>query len=212
MGMRVLMGAVASALALMLWSFMFWVVLAAPGGSLLRVPDEQAFLATLKDKLPLSGSYVFPLPPTAEPGRDPGPALEAFRQRQISGPMGMLHFNRRGADPLSPITYGRGFIHLFAASLIAALLLRMALPALETYLHRAAFVTGLGIFAAVAVRCYDPIWWHLNWGFFLHAAFYDVTAWLVSGLVLAGIVQPPRGVPHLTDPSKPLWKRALDVD
>ena len=92
------------------------------------------------------------------------------------------------------------------------LLLLVALPALESYARRVAFVCGLGVFAAVAVRLSEPILWHLPWGHFLHGATYDAASWLVAGLVLGAIVKPPRGVVHLTDPSKPLWKRALDVD
>jgi hypothetical protein len=212
MGMRVVVGSVASAIVLMAWGFMFWVVLSAPGGMARAVPDETALMDELRVRLPESDTYFFPLPPEAEPGRDEAPALEAFRQRKTAGPVGIIHFRRTGYDPLSPINYARDFLHLLLSSLLAALLLAAALPVLESYASRAAFVFGLGVFATVAVRLSDPVWWHLPWAHFLYGALYDVAAWLIAGLVLAGIVKTPRGMSHLTDPSKPLWKRALEVD
>jgi hypothetical protein len=212
MGVRVVVGAVLSAAALMVWSFMFWVVLSAPGGAMRPVPDEPALLQVLRDKLPVSATYYAPLPPQPQPGQDTAPALEAFRRRQMAGPIALIHFNREGADPLSTMTTVRSAAQALVSSLLAALLLLVALPALEGYAQRVVYVFGLGVFAAAAVRLSEPILWHLPWGHFLHGAMYDAVSWLVAGLVLAAIVKPPRGVVHLTDPSKPLWKRALDVD
>jgi|GEM_PF-355027 len=212
MAVRVLVGAVVSAVALMLWGFMFWVVLSAPGGATRALPDEPALMQTLREHLPASGTYYFPLPPSPTPSRDDRAAVEAFRQRELAGPIGMIHFRREGADPLSPFVYVERGLHAFVSSLIAALLLVVALPELEGFVQRTAFVFGLGVFAAVAVRFSEPIWWHLPWRHFVHGAIYDSVSWLIAGVVLAAIVKPPRGVPHLTDPSKPLWKRALEVD
>ena len=97
-------------------------------------------------------------------------------------------------------------------SLVAALLLALAQPVLESFGRRAAFVFGLGVFAALAVRPSDVIWWHLPWSQALHGAVYDGLTWLIGALVLAAIVHPSRRTRHLTDSSKPLWKRALEVD
>lgn len=209
---RVLLGAAVSALALMLWGFLFWVVLSAPGGTVQPLPDEVPLMESLHQSIPRSGTYVFPTPPRPESGLEELPALEAYRLRHIAGPVGLLYFNREGTDPLSAGTYVLGLAHFFVASLLAALLLVLALPVLAGYVARALYVFGLGVFATVSMRLFDPIWWHLPWGHFLHSAVYHAASWLVAGIVLAGIVKPHRGAVHLTDPSKPLWKRALDVD
>ncbi len=211
MTVRVLVGAVVSALALLLWGFLFWAVLSVPGEVERAVPDEPGLMQTLRERLPASGTYTFPAPPARRAARD-ATALEAFRQRNLAGPIGMIHWRSGGTDPLSPRNHLLGFLHLLAASFVAALLLAVALPALDSYARRAAFVFGLGVFAVLAVRLSDPVWWHLPWGHFLHAALYDGAAWFISGLVLGGIVKPVRGARHLTDPGIPLWKRALDVD
>lgn len=225
MGLRVLLGAIASAVALMAWGLLFWVVLGGVLGGPRALPEEAALVDALARRIGASGTYVFPAPPGPEQGAGgagqgsavqvaagEAAAMEAFRRVQMAGPTGVLHLNRAGFDPLAPRQHALAFAQVFAASLVAALLLLALRESLETYSQRAMFVLALGVFAALAVRLYDPVWWHLPWRHFLRGALYDVTAWLVAGMVLAAIVRPGRGAQHLTDPSKPLWKRALEAD
>jgi len=105
-----------------------------------------------------------------------------------------------------------GLAHFFVSALMAAILLRMVMSVLTGYLGRVFFVFLLGVFAALTVRLSDPIWWNLPWDFFVHGAVMTVINWLLAGLVLAMIVKPQQGFVHETDPNRPLWKRALDVD
>lgn len=212
MGIRVLLGTLLSAVALALWSLLFWVVLSGPGSGVRAVPNEPALIQMLQAQLPRSGTYYLPEPPKPQPGVARSAALQGFRQREAAGPIALIHFNREGFDPLSPKAYLALAAQALAASLVAALLLRLALPALEGFVQRAGFVFGLGVFGALAVRLSDPLWWHLPWSYYLHGAVYDAVSWLVAGLVLAAVVRRPRGAQHFTDPSKPLWKRALEVD
>jgi hypothetical protein len=212
MALRVLLGSLASALMLMLWGFLFWVVLSAPGGALRAIPDEPPLLETLLQSLPESGSYYFPLPPETTGAQQGPPDMEAFRLRHMAGPVGLLHFSREGADPLAFGMYARGFAHLFVSSFIAALFLLAAQPILDTYLQRVLFVFGLGLFGVVAMSLSEPVWWHLPWAHYLNGALFHLSGWFLAALVLAGTVRPSRGAPHVTDPSKPLWKRALDVE
>lgn len=207
--LRLLLGALLSAVVLMLWGFVYWVVLAAPGGALRAAPEDAYLGETLRRALPESGTYYFPAPLHA-PGADPEAAMEAFRRRNLAGPTGMVMIRREGSDPMSPRILLLGFGHFFGSSLLAGLLMVLVMPALDTYLHRLVFVIGLGVFAAVAIRLSDPIWWRLPWGHPVYTALYNVIGWALAGLVLAAVVHPPRGY-RLTDQRKPLWKRALDV-
>ncbi len=212
MGVRMLLGAVISAAVLLVWSVLFWMVLSAPGKAVRAVPDETALMQSMREAVPGAGAYYFPMPPGPGPGAERASVVEAFRRRHVHGPVGLLLINPEGSDPLSPRTYLLAFGHALLASLVAALLLRIALPVLESYLARALFVFLLGVFAAVAVQLSDPIWWRLPWSHHLHGAAYHVLTWLLGGLVLAAVVKPRRGAVHVTDPRQPLWKRALDVD
>lgn len=212
MVLRTLGGALLSAVIFMVWGFLFWAILESPQGVLDPVPNEAGVMQVLKESLPATGSYFFPSHPGEEPGTDHAAEFEIYMTRHRAGPIGLIHFRGSGVDPLSPDVYLFGFLHFFVSSLIAAFLLVLAIPIFDTYVHRVIFLTGLGIFGVVAVKFTEPIWWRLPWAFHLHVALFLVVGWFLSALVMAWIIRPERGYTHATDPNKPLWKRALDVD
>ncbi len=138
--------------------------------------------------------------------------IEEFRARYIAGPIVMLHYNLDGIDPFSLGTYLRGFLHFLVTTVVAGLILLLAMPGLDTFSRRVFMILGLGVFAAVAVRLSDPIWWRLPWPFHVYGSIFLITGWLFAGITMAWIIHPKRGYTHVTDSGKPLWKRALDVD
>lgn len=204
---RIVLGALASAVVMMLWGFVFWAVLVPPGGAMQAIPDEPGFAATLRERLPGSGTYYFPMPPTEAAGPE---AMERFRQRSLAGPTGMVQVRMQGHRPLGPGMLAGGFAQLAGAGLLAAVLVAVCLPVLEGYFSRLLFVVLLGAFANVATRLGEPIWWQLPWGHHLYSMVFSITGWALAGVVLAAVVRAPRGY-TFTDQSKPLWKRALDA-
>jgi hypothetical protein len=208
---RVVLGSVASAVVLMVWGFLFWVVI-APEGAMAPARDETALREALSGNLPETGTYRYPLPAAGSGTGNNSAAFQAFREKFRAGPIALIHYTREGAEPLSAGTLLAGFGQLLAASLMAAVLLLVSLPALESYLARVLFVLALGVFAALTTRIADPIWYHLPWRFHLHGALLLLSNWLLAGIVLGATIKPARGYRHLTDPDKPLWKRALEVD
>ena len=208
---RVVLGSVASAVVLMVWGFLFWVVI-APGGAMMTTRDETALRNALNANLPASGTYRYPLPVTEGKAGNDAAAFQAFQEKFRAGPIALIHFTREGAEPLAARTLLAGFAQLLAASLVAGLLLMICLPALGSYLARVLFVLALGLFAVLTTRVADPIWYHLPWRFHLHEALLLLSNWLLAGIVLGAVIKPVRGYRHLTDSDKPLWKRALEVD
>jgi hypothetical protein len=108
----------------------------------------------------------------------------------VDGTVAMIHFDPQGGNPLSAQTYVLSSLHFLASSLLASVLLTVALPVLGTYLRRAGFVAGLGLFAAFAVRLTDPIWYRLPWEFFLYSSIYLIVGWGAAALAIAAIVRP----------------------
>lgn len=211
MFVRLVFGSLAGAVVLMVWGFFFWVVLLPPGKVILAAPGELALVETLTNALPESGTYFIPQPPYEGPGGGEG-EIEEFRARYIAGPIVMLHYNVDGTDPLSLDTYLRGFVHFLVTTVLAGLILLLAMPGLDSYGKRVFMIFSLGVFAAVAVRLSDPIWWRLPWPFHIYGSIFLVSGWLFAGIAMAWIIHPKRGYTHVTDSGKPLWKRALDVD
>ncbi len=195
-----------------MWGFLFWVVLTTPAGSLQSAPEQTVLMETLRDALPETGSYLVPLPAGGRAGEDPQAVLERYTALHVQGPIAMIHLRREGGHPMSPLVYARGFLHFFGSALLAALLLLSCLTVLNSFPRRAFFVFWVGLFATVAIKFSEPIWFHLPWPHYLRSALYHSVGWLLAGIVLGIVVRPRRGAVHDTDPAKPLWKRALDVD
>ena len=73
--------------------------------------------------------------------------------------------------------------------LLIAILLRRVATALPTYFDRVRFVTLIGVTAAVLIDVGDVTWWHIDWQWKLYQAFYDVSFWFLTGLVLGLFVK-----------------------
>lgn len=207
---RLLLGALSAAVVLMIWGFLSWVVMPPEAVVFSSVDNESAFSEQLVSTLQQSGSYRIPMPPHKNEGEG-SDAFETFLERHRSGPTALLFISMKGSDPLSPRIFLMGFGHYFLSTLLVGLILLLAKEGLETYMSRAIMVAGMGLFASVSTNLSPPIWWQVPWAFHVYTAIFGFIGWLLAGLVLAAIVRPAKR--HgFSDQSKPLWKRALDMD
>jgi hypothetical protein len=196
---RVILAVVLAACVQFAWGFAFYGPLAALDYTTTRAPDEPALAEALRSALPDSGTYFVPMCPgchaSEEKARD-------FEKRHAEGPIVQIHYRKDGLSMAQmPVVMGTGFGHTLLTALLAAFLLRMALPGLSCYFSRVVFVLGLGVFAAVATRLGDMIWLHHAWPFPLGQMVFLTTAWLFAGAVMGAIIRPtePRGLasqPH----------------
>ena len=179
-------GAGLSALALMVWGYLFWSLSPLPFAALKPLPDEDSVLKYFRDTQLPTGVYGFP-------GMVEGQAMSgAFFEKTKAGPVGQIFIRQEGFNPLNPLHYIGEWIHFFMASLAAGALVLWARPALPTYPLRLGFVVALSAFAALSIEFAAPLWWHHAWAFHTLNGLYDVGCGLVSGLVLAWALDPRR--------------------
>jgi len=204
MFVRMLVAAVLATFWLMIWGFLFWAVLLPENSGLLNVTRQDELARVLREHLPQEGTYYIP---HAHQEHGDG-AVDAT----TDGTIAMVHFAPAGGDPLNLATYGLGALHFFVTSFFLTILLTVALPALEGYRSRVLFMWGVALFGIVAIEWTDPVWYRVPWEYFLYVSGFLAVGWLGAALIIATLVYPSRGYTHVTDPGKPLWKRALDVD
>lgn len=186
-----LWGAGLSAVALMVWTYLFWAVSPLPYSVVKPLPDEEAVLKVFRDTQLVTGVYNIP-------GLVEGRGMDgAFFEKAKSGPLVQIFMRREGYNPLNPLPYLAGLVHFFLASLAASLLLLWVRPALPSYGLRLGFVMAVSAFAALSVDFTAPLWWHHPWGFHALTALFDAGSGLVSGLVLAWALDPR----HLESPA-----------
>ncbi len=174
------LGSLLAAVAMFVWGAIFWMS-PLPYSALERTSDDAATGKSLLDHFPKSGTYLLP-------GQyNDQKALAALTQ---AGPVATVHLQREGQAVMPPSVFIFGFVHEFLTVFLIALLIKMALPALGSYRSRVGFVALAGLAAAFFTNAGNPIWWHHPWPWCLFTGIYDVTAWLVAGLVLAAFIKP----------------------
>jgi len=179
-------GAGLSAVALMIWGYLFWSVSPLPFSVLKPLPDEEAVLKVIRDTQLVTGVYSFP-------GLVESQGMDgAYFEKTKTGPVGQIFIRREGYNPLNPLHYIAELLHFFVYSAAVGAILLWVRPRLPTYPLRLGFVTALSAVSALGLDFSGPLWWHHAWGFHALTALYNVGSGLVSGLVLAWALDPKR--------------------
>jgi len=185
---RVIVAVVLAAVVQFAWGFAFYGYLSGMHHMTTPTPNETAVAEALKGVLPETGTYMLPMCPGMNATEE---EAKAHEKRAAAGPIVQIHYRKEGFSVASmPLVMGMGFGHTVLTVLLAAFLLRMALPGLQGYLARVGFVFGLGVFAAAATRLGDMIWFPYHWAFPTGQIVFCVVAWLLAGVVMAAIIRP----------------------
>ena len=177
----VLLGSVISAAALFAWGFVFWGVLPISDAIFSSAPPT---LVQELRALPESGTYSIPGIDLYESNE------EEFQRQHEAGPIAMLFVRKEGAMAGSPSTFAKGFVHMFASALLMALVLKMVVGSMRSYLSRFMFTLVAGTAGAVMSDLGPIIWWLHPAGMHLAEFAYHVVGWGLMGLILARFIKP----------------------
>lgn len=177
---KILIGSLLSAVALMVYGFVFWATpVSNPGFG--EGANIDALQTAISDAVPESGTYVIPNPYIED--------QDLFVAQHERGPVGILHIQKEGSPAMQPSVFIIGFIHNFVTAMILAILLQMAIPALPTYGGRVMFCTICGVFAAVWENFTGPIWFASPWAFYVVRSIYTIIGMTIVGAILAKFVR-----------------------
>ena len=188
--LRIVTGTVVGAAVLMALGYVYWALILPPNTALIDAADQPALALALRSQLTKAGTYFIPHAAAPSGAHGNGAASHEHILPDLGGVVAMIHYDPQGGNPLSARTYILSFTHFLASTLMASLLLAVALPALKTYPRRAGFVFGLGLFAAFAIRLTDPIWYSLPWDYFLYSLSYLIVGWGLAALAISAVVRP----------------------
>ncbi|QDT36850.1 hypothetical protein [Stratiformator vulcanicus] len=193
---RVLVAGLVGGMVYYVWLVMTWMVLPVHDDSMQQLPGEDQFRAMVVDQEVETGVYFVPFGSPEEIG-DPE---SGFYEKHQEGPLFTLMVQRDGFEPMRPQIFVTGFALDVAASLIAsALLWGAAGGCCRSYFARVGFVLGLGLFASIVSHGAMWNWMLVPTAHTLSMAFEVAVGWLLVGLVIAGIVVPPKSVVKIED-------------
>ncbi len=195
--MRAIVGAVAGAIVVFVWSAVFWMLLSNPFGGLksLEPEQEQAVVSTLRDFMPESGMYYFPGMPTH--GKDL-PDAEAktlnddWMARHEAGPIGMIQYIDQGKPVMEPILFVRGFAINLVSTILVSVLIVLTGARGGRYAQRLAVVVLFGVAATMTTHIIDWNWMYTPTEFTAMLAFDTIIGWTLAGLVMAAIITSPK--------------------
>ncbi len=177
---RLILGSLLAAIVVFIWGFLYWNILPFRNSTIATVADEAA-LAQALGSLPETGTYQIP-------DLRSYPSEEAYTAQLAQGPFALVQFRKGGVNWADPSIFISGFLHYLITALLIGLLLRKTRFA--TFGERFGFVFLAGLAAAVFANLGDPIWFYLPWDYHLLQFGYDLTVWILIGLVMAKFVQP----------------------
>lgn len=172
---RVIIGAVAAAVAMLVIGFIFFATpLAQLGMGGLGDSQAAAVQQTLAANLPETGTY-------AVPGTDTQAQTNMYSQ----GPIATVHYNTGGFAAEDPTIFLTGFIFNF----VVALLIGAALIGIDRRVPDLGSRARVAAIVAVAASAFnhlgEPIWLHHDWPHFIYVFVADATALAVAALILA---------------------------
>lgn len=169
--MRVTIAAVASAVALFFFGFLWWGVI-MPIAQPAQVLESEELVYEMDKALSEPGVYFNPSYINKPEGYEGSTALLYY----LPG------------SPDMPKQMGIGFAHMLICSVLAAVFVSTLNS--RTYLARFGVVFFLGIFAALWADIGNMIWWFHPMGWTSFHFYYDVITWAIAGFIIAAIVQP----------------------
>ena len=182
---KVVLAALAAAVAMHIFGMIWWMALPFAGDSMIPMPDENV-AQVIDEATTKSGAYYLPVAPNDD-YKDP-----AFVERHRKGPIALLLVRKEGREPMDGAMLGKGFAHYFVVALLLGVVLRRVLGSLPSYGARVGVVALAGLAGIVYSNLAYPIWWHHDAAFWVMNTVYLALSVLIGGLVLAAIIKPSK--------------------
>jgi hypothetical protein len=172
---RVVIGALAAAVAMFIIGFIFFATpLYKIGVAGLDNAQAAAVQQSLAANLPGTGTYFVP-------GADTPEKTVMYGQ----GPIATIHYNTRGYPVADPSTLVGGFVFEFVVALLIGLALVGVADRAHDFASRVRLVAFFSIAASAFMHLGEPIWYHHDWRHFIYLFIADAAALTAGGAIIA---------------------------
>jgi hypothetical protein len=186
---QIIIGGIVGGIALFIWGFISWAVMDWHFYTIQHDEGTRAVVENIETQLSETGVYYFP-PLSADQHDAAG--MEEYAEQFKNGPHGMIFYTAEHGEMMSPMRLARGFLVDVVASMMATVLLIIALPNLPKYGARVMYVLALGVFAVMSVHLVNGVFHDMPVSWTTGVALDLTASWLCAGLVLGAIVRPQK--------------------
>ncbi len=185
---RTFLASVLGGIILLIWGVLAWMVLPIHKDTVRNLPNEEAVVAALQPTQEV-GVYAFPGRPKDASDKA---AMDAYVERYRRGPMGMVVYDPRGADPIMMSNIAVGLLIYFLAALVATWIYQRSTAITGTLVQRLSFFGMLGIFLSLATYFANWNWMGFPLGFTTSMAIDTIVGWLLAGWGITLVVKAPK--------------------
>jgi len=177
---KMILAVVLATLAIFVWGAAFWMN-PLPNRLFMETGADEALQDLMREKMPESGIYMLP-----------SSHLDKAEMTRLCsrGPLAMIFYHSDGMTGMSLSSLVTSALHDLFSVIFLALLMYMVRGSLATYRSRVLFAGLAGFAMAFFSDLTGAIWFFHPWGWALTVLLYDVTIWIVAGLVLAAYIRP----------------------
>lgn len=181
--MRILLAALAGAVAMFLWTAVAHMVTPLGRVGFSQMPNEAAVIQPMGANIGAKGGlYIFPWVDPNDPKM-----MEKYAELTKTSPSGMLLYrpapDMMGAD-MTPMLI-KEFIKQFVQALIAAWIVSMIAA---SFITRTGIVTAIGISAAIATNVSYWNWYGFPFDYTVAQLIIEIVSALVAGLAISAVL------------------------
>ena len=183
---QVLIGGLVGGVVFFVYLFISWMVLPFHTMTFSDIEDTKPLAESLQALNLETGLYTVPGMSEWEANE------EEFLARHEAGPVvPLLIYRAERVPPMSVMMYIKGLILTLLAAFFVAWIMKLALPNLNSYLHRVLIATAFGIFAAAVGPLSMGNWMTFPAGYVWAEVFDQVIGWTLVGLAMAPFIKEP---------------------
>lgn len=183
---QIIIGGFLGGMALFISGYITWAATDLHSGTIRSHEGITAVVENISEHLPETGVYYFP---PANFDRSDSESMAAWMEEFETKPHGMIFYNTTLGNPMPPSRLLRGFLVDVLASMMATILLLMALPSLSGYWSRVLYVVSLGVFAILSVHLVENVFHDMPFSWTTGVSLDMAASWLFVGLVLGGVIK-----------------------
>ncbi len=178
---KLVLGIILATLAVFVWGAAFWMN-PLPNKMFRETGADEAIQDMLKENMPESGLYMLPSSHVAK---------AEMNRLYARGPIAIIFYHRDGMIGMNWMSMVYSFLHNLVSVIFLALLMLKVRGSLPTYGSKVLFAGLAGLGMAFFSNLTNAIWFFFPLGYALTGMLYDVTIWIVAGLVLGKFIKEP---------------------
>jgi hypothetical protein len=178
---RLMLGSLAVALLLWVWSTLFYVISPIPYYTMSETADDLAAGKALLEHFPETGTYILP-------GRYNGSDVRS--EMRNNGPVATIYFTRDGSPDASLTKILIGTFNSICIGLLIGLSLLLLNRHTTEYWSQVTIGSMFGIAYTAYPRFADIIWSDFPYGYQLMMIFSDGVSWVLAVMLMALFTRP----------------------